>query len=226
MLKNEVQAHWQAEPCGTRQLPTEDRRAFFARLERQRYAAEPCIREFARFDEAKGLRVLEIGVGAGTDFLQWVRAGAEATGVDLTAAGVALTRERLALEGLEAQVREADAETLPFADDSFDLVYSWGVLHHTPDTAGALREAVRVLRPAGRARVMLYQHPSLSGLILWGSTRRHAGSRGRVLVKWCTNTWRVRGRRVIPAPRRETWPARPVSSMSVCVQSYWRGTCS
>jgi len=69
--------------------------------------------------------VLEVGVGAGTDFVNWVRADAQACGVDLTPAGVALTRERLALEGLQADVRVADAEALPFPDGMFDIVYSW-----------------------------------------------------------------------------------------------------
>jgi SAM-dependent methyltransferase len=111
--------------------------------------------------------VLEVGVGLGTDFVNFVRAGAEATGVDLTEASVAAVGERLALEGLEADLRVADAESLPFADGEFDLVYSWGVIHHSPDTAAAVREIHRVLRPGGRARVMIYKHRSLVGAMLW-----------------------------------------------------------
>ena len=78
-----------------------------------------------------------------------------ATGVDLTQRGVDLTRERLALEGLEAEVRVADAEALPFEDASFDIVYSWGVLHHSPNTQQAVNEVHRVLKPGGVARVMI-----------------------------------------------------------------------
>jgi SAM-dependent methyltransferase len=112
--------------------------------------------------------VLEVGVGAGTDFVNWVRAGAQACGVDLTPAGVALTRERLALEGLEANVRVADAEALPFPDGTFDIVYSWGVLHHSPDTVTAVREVHRVLKPGGEATVMIYHVPAWTGFVLWG----------------------------------------------------------
>lgn len=175
-LKSAVRAHWESEPCGTRQVEGEDRRAYFNRLEEGRYAAEPCIEAFADWSSWRGARVLEIGVGAGTDFIRWSRAGARATGVDLTDAGVVLARERLALEGLRAEVRRADAEALPFETGTFDLVYSWGVLHHTPDTETAIREVRRVLRPGGTTRIMVYQHPSLSGLMLWGI---HGLARGR-----------------------------------------------
>ncbi|MBC7791288.1 MAG: class I SAM-dependent methyltransferase [Anaerolineae bacterium] len=166
-LKNAVQAHWEAQPCGTRDLPPEDRRRFFAEIERERYAWEPYIPGFARFERGANQRVLEIGVGAGSDFINWVRNGAEATGVDLTESGVSLTRERLLLENLRAKVQQGDAEQLPFADNSFDIVYSWGVLHHSPDTARAVREVFRVLRPEGTALVMIYHSRSWVGFMLW-----------------------------------------------------------
>lgn len=167
-LKEAVRAHWDAVPCGTRDLGGEDRRRFFRELEDERYALEPYIKPFARFDEGRDKDVLEVGVGAGTDFMQWVRAGARATGVDLTEQGVALTKERLALEGLDATVLQGDAENLPFADGSFDLVYSYGVLHHSPNTAKAIDEVFRVLRPGGTARVMVYHLHSWVSLMMWG----------------------------------------------------------
>jgi SAM-dependent methyltransferase len=163
----EVRAHWEQEPCGTRGLESAERRAYFRELEEKRYAAEPHIREFARFERGRGLKVLEVGVGAGTDFVNWVRQGAVATGVDLTERGVELTRERLLLEGLEATVLRADAEALPFADDSFDIVYSHGVLHHSPDTERAIAEVRRVLRPGGTALIMIYHLRAWTTLMLW-----------------------------------------------------------
>lgn len=166
-LKESVREHWQRQPCGTRDIPVTDRARFFAELERERYGWEPYIPRFARFERARGRRLLEVGVGAGTDFVNWVRNGAIATGVDLTQSGVALTRERLEIEGLEADVRVADAESLPFAHDSFDIVYSWGVLHHSPDTPRAIEEVRRVLRPGGTALVMIYHAWSWVGFTLW-----------------------------------------------------------
>ncbi len=167
-LKRAVRAHWQQQPCGTRDLPAEDRRRFFKQLEDERYRLEPYLPPFARFAEGRGQRVLEVGVGAGTDFVNWVRHGAQASGIDLTEQGVELTRERLMLEGLEADVRVGDAEHLPFADKSFDLVYSYGVLHHSPNTEQAIQEVRRVLKSGGRARIMIYHSRCWVGFMLWG----------------------------------------------------------
>lgn len=166
-LKEDVRCHWDAQPCGTRDSSGDDRARFFAELERERYAWEPYIPTFARFAQGKDRDLLEVGVGAGTDFVNWVRHGARATGIDLTPRGVELTHERLALEGLHADVHVADAERLPFADGTFDIVYSYGVLHHSPDTARAVAELRRVLRPGGRALVMVYHVPSWVGFMLW-----------------------------------------------------------
>lgn len=175
-LKGEVRSHWNAVPCGTRDISREDRQRFFRELEAERYSLEPYIRDFARFERGKGKRLLEVGVGAGTDFINWVRHGAIATGVDLTDAGVELTKERLALEGLSAEVRVGDAENLPFADESFDLVYSYGVIHHSPDTPKAVREIHRVLKPGGTAVVMIYHLRSWVALTLWAL---HGLAKGR-----------------------------------------------
>lgn len=167
-LKEAVREHWERQPCGTRGVGADERRAFFRQLERERYEVDAHIPAWARFERGRDRDLLEIGVGAGTDFTNWVRHGARATGLDLTEAGVELTRERLALEGLSADVRTGDAERLPFPDASFDIVYSYGVLHHTPDTPRAFAEVHRVLRPGGTMLAMIYRVPSLTGFLLWG----------------------------------------------------------
>jgi ubiquinone/menaquinone biosynthesis C-methylase UbiE len=132
---------------------------------------EPFIKSFAQFDAAKDLEVLEIGVGAGADFSSWITADAKATGIDLTAAAVEHTRDHLDSLGVERdtyKLLQANAEELPFPDDSFDLVYSWGVLHHSPDTAGALAEVRRVLKPGGRMKIMIYSKNSWPAWMMWG----------------------------------------------------------
>jgi len=160
-LKERVRAFWQAHPCGTKFSEAEmGTREFFSRIEAHRYATEWHIPEAADFPSARGLRVLEIGCGIGTDGAQFAQAGAEYTGVDLTEAAIGLARKRFALFGLRGEFRVADAENLDFPDDSFDLVYSHGVLHHTPATARAVGEIHRVLRPGGRVIVMLYHRDS------------------------------------------------------------------
>jgi SAM-dependent methyltransferase len=160
-LKERVRDFWQANPCGTKfaDAPA-GTRAFYERVEAHRYAKEWHIPAAAGFADARGLKVLEIGCGLGTDGAQFARAGADYTGVDLTEAAVSLARRNFELQNLPGEFRTADAENLDFPDDSFDLVYSHGVLHHTPDTARAVREVHRVLRPGGRAVVMLYHRDS------------------------------------------------------------------
>lgn len=161
--KNSVRQFWDAEPCGTRYL---DASGFEAHA-RARYSLEPYIFEFADFREARGQRVLEIGVGMGADYLEWLKAGALATGVDLSSASVENARSRCKAAGYEPDLHVADAERLPFADEYFDLVYSYGVMHHSPDTRQCVREARRVLKPGGQAKIMVYHHPSVTGAMLW-----------------------------------------------------------
>ena len=161
ILKDRVRAFWQQNPCGTKFTDAEmGTRAFYERVEEHRYTKEWHIPEAADFAGAQGLRVLEIGCGLGTDGAQFAKAGAIYTGVDLTDAAVDLARKRFELFGLAGEFRTADAENLDFDDQSFDLVYSHGVLHHTPDTVRAVKEVHRVLRPGGRAVVMLYHRGS------------------------------------------------------------------
>lgn len=160
-LKERVRAFWQANPCGVKfaDAPPGTRR-FYELVEAHRYTKEWHIPEAAGFDRASGLKVLEIGCGLGTDGAQFAEAGADYTGVDLTEAAVELARKRFELFGLKGRFQTADAENLSFPDDSFDLVYSHGVLHHTPETQKAIDEIHRILRPGGRAVVMLYHRNS------------------------------------------------------------------
>lgn len=174
-LKNAVRDHWERETCGTRYGEHEERRAWFDDLARARYTLEPYIPDFADFPSAEGKDMLEIGVGAGVDFTNWCRYARRATGVDLTERAIELTGEHASLRGVPPEIvtlRQADAEKLPFPDNSFDLVYSWGVLHHTPDTPAAFREVLRVLKPGGRLKAMVYHVPSWTGLLLAVRYRR------------------------------------------------------
>jgi SAM-dependent methyltransferase len=114
------------------------------------------------FDQLIGKDVLEIGCGTGVHTRMLAAAGANVAAVDLTPTAVELTTKRLALAGLLADVREADAESLPFADASFDFIWSWGVIHHSSDTTRVIGEIARVLRPGGRLGLMVYHRTSLT----------------------------------------------------------------
>ena len=176
-LKERVRAFWQAHPCGTKFSDAEvGTREFFDRVEAHRYAKEWHIPDAADFAATKQLRVLEIGCGLGTDGVQFAQAGADYTGVDLTEAAIDLARKNFEQRNLQGEFKVADAENLDFADSSFDLVYSHGVLHHTPDSARAVSEIHRVLKPEGRAIVMLYHRDSYNYRVGIRILRR-AGSR-------------------------------------------------
>jgi len=167
-LKQQVRDFWQAAACGEAYAQGDSLRDKLDAQARTRYALEPYLAGFARFEDGRGRDVLEIGVGMGADHLRWAQCAPRSlSGVDLTAQAVELTRARLELNGYRARVLTGDAEQLPFRSASFDIVYSWGVIHHSPDTPAAVREIRRVLRPGGRARVMIYKRRSLVGAMLW-----------------------------------------------------------
>ncbi|MDH4114264.1 MAG: class I SAM-dependent methyltransferase [Burkholderiaceae bacterium] len=165
--KQQVHDFWDAASCGEVLYLHGSARADYELHARKRYELEPYILEFADFESAKGKRMLEIGVGLGADHQRFAEAGADLSGIDLTERAVDHARRRLAAFGLSSRLAVGDAERLGFPDESFDLVYSWGVLHHTPDTPKAVAEVWRVLKRGGTAKVMIYHAWSLVGLMLW-----------------------------------------------------------
>lgn len=165
--KQDVHDFWNEASCGEKLYLTDTDKAGYKTQADQRYTLEPYILDFARFKETRGLRLLEIGVGLGADHQQFAEAGADLWGIDLTERAIEHTRQRLAAFGLKSNLAVGDAENLDFPDESFDLVYSWGVLHHSPDTPKAIAEVWRVLKCGGRASIMIYHKWSLIGFMLW-----------------------------------------------------------
>jgi len=163
--KIRAREQWGQDPCGAEydrehELGT---REFFDNVESHRYSEyAPWMPRLMGFEKFRDARLLEIGCGMGTDLLQFARGGARCTGIDLTPRSVEITRHRFRLYGAAGDFMISDGERLPFCDESFDVVYSNGVLHHTPGTAEAIREVHRVLRPGGVAKVMLYHRNSLN----------------------------------------------------------------
>lgn len=162
-MKASAQAVWGASPAGTTLGGgAEPGTIEFFDLARMRRAAGEMawLPQVFPFERTRGSRVLEIGCGAGFDAYTFASSGAEYSAVDLTAENVDRTKAHLGFYGYTPEVRQADAEQLPFADSSFDVVFSNGVLHHTPDMAGAFAEAQRVLRPGGEFWVAVYHRNS------------------------------------------------------------------
>ena len=174
-----VKDYWNEAACGTGRTEREKfSREYFEEIEEFRYRHEPFIHRFAQFTRWNGKKVLEVGVGAGTDFLQWVRAGASAHGVDLTEEALDNVRHRLEVFGLEAaEVRVCDAEDLPYDDGAFDLVYSWGVIHHSEHMERVFGEIYRTTRPGGTVKIMVY---NLRAVHVWYLYMRHVLLKGRL----------------------------------------------
>ncbi len=170
-LNDQVQAYWEAIPCGTNEEIVGNNEKFskeyFEAIESHRYTVEPFIHSVAQFTLHRGKRVLEVGVGAGTDHLQWARAGVDLYGVDLTDAGLITTQKRLECYGFTSNLQRIDAESLPYQDGFFDIVYSWGVIHHSEHPEKIIKEIRRVLKPSGEFYGMLYHRPSLTTLRVW-----------------------------------------------------------
>ena len=179
MLESDIKNFWQTHPCGAELVGdmTIDERAsyaeFFARYDAYRYDKESHI--LANLDriDFRGKRVLEIGLGQGADAEQIARRGGRFSGIDLTDEAVERTRVRFALKSLEFDtITRASALDLPFADNSFDIVFSHGVLHHIPDIHAAQGEIARVLDAGGMLVAMLYAKRSLNYLLSISVLRR------------------------------------------------------
>ena len=162
--KKSVYKFWNKESCGTGFTKKQKySKEYFDEIEAIRYELEPMIKPFAEFDKYKNKNILEVGVGAGTDFVNWVRSGAIASGIDLTDEAIHNVNKRLSIESLCAKyLKRSDAENLPFKNNTFDLCYSWGVIHHSPDTEKCLSEIIRVTKPGGEIKIMVYNRRSVA----------------------------------------------------------------
>ena len=164
----EVHDFWNSESCGERYATGENISKKFLNESIARYKLEPYIKKFANFPEFKGKDVLEIGVGLGCDHSQIaLEKPRSLTGIDLTERAIHNTQLRFKYLGLKSSLKIDNAEKLSFEDESFDSVYSWGVLHHSPDTRKCFEEVYRVLKPGGSAKIMIYHKFSLVGWMLW-----------------------------------------------------------
>lgn len=162
--KDEVQRQWDRDPCGSQYVEEAlpDTLAWFEEVERYRYDVyAPWMREVMEFDKHAGEHILEIGGGIGTDHAQFAKAGGIMHDLDLASGHLRLAQRNFELRGLKGTFRHGDGENIPFADNSFDLVYSNGVIHHTPNTARVVKEIYRVLKPGGRCIIMVYAENSI-----------------------------------------------------------------
>ena len=159
-----VRDFWEHNVCGEHYLESERQgsRAYFETITQERYRWHYHLPAFLDEVAQHGSTVLEIGCGMGIDSSELAKRGLQVTAIDLTLTGIKLARRNFQRLGLSGNFQVGNAEALHFADNSFDCVYSFGVLHHTPSTQQAIREVKRVLKPDGYAFIMLYSRCSLN----------------------------------------------------------------
>ena len=166
--KDDVKQFWNNASCGEElYLKGDNFREAFNTQSNSRYTLEPYILNFLNFPNSKNKNLLEIGVGLGADHQKLAMSGFNMYGIDLTERAINYTKERLKLFSLQSELFVSDAENLPFEDEKFDFLYSWGVIHHSPDTNRAVKEIYRVLKKGGEARIMIYHKYSFVGYMLW-----------------------------------------------------------
>jgi ubiquinone/menaquinone biosynthesis C-methylase UbiE len=167
--KADVKEFWNRNVCQVEFIKDKEpgTQEFFEQSEHVRYKYHfylPLLFDWMK-QHSRDTALLEIGCGMGTDLLQLAKRGFDVTGIDLTEEGISLARKRFQMHNIPARLKIGDAENLDFDNDTFDVVYSFGVLHHTPDTQKAIDEVNRVLKPGGLAVIMLYHRRSFNYIV-------------------------------------------------------------
>jgi len=170
----QVHDYWNSRPCNVRHSSkSQDTVEFFDEVAAKKYKAESHKLEFLALDQCKGKRVLELGCGLGTDAIQFAKAGAHVTCIDLTENSLALCKRNFELHGLSGEFYLGNIEDLSSilpesSRNSFDLVYSFGVIHHTPNPKKVFEQIPSYLAPGGQMRCMLYSRFSYKLFWLMG----------------------------------------------------------
>jgi 2-polyprenyl-3-methyl-5-hydroxy-6-metoxy-1,4-benzoquinol methylase len=165
-----VSDYWNARPCNIRHSTKPvGTREYFDEVEARKYMVEPHIPGFAEFDRWRGKKVLEIGCGIGTDTINFARAGAQVTSVDLTEKSLEVARQRAKVFGFEDRVRFFQANAEKLSDyvpvEQYDLIYSFGVIHHTPHPERVLDELRKYTKADTTIKIMVYNRWSWK--VLW-----------------------------------------------------------
>jgi len=161
----QVRNYWDQRPCNIRHSPKPvGTREYFDEVEARKYFVEPHIPRFAEFERWRGKKVLEIGCGIGTDTVNFARHGASVTAVDLSPQSLELARRRVEVYGLQDQVRfySGSAEELSsfVPVEAYDLIYSFGVIHHTPHPERVVQQMRQYAKPGTVVKLMVYYRPS------------------------------------------------------------------
>lgn len=160
--KKKTAMHWDRTPCGSRYVPLKQmNKVYFEKQKESRYSDDLWLVDEIASLNVKGKKVLEVGYGMGTDHLELAKKGGIMHGISITPHDKEITDKRFEIYGYESDTIVGDAENMPYANSSFDFVYSVGVLHHCPDFDKSLKEIYRVLKPGGEAYIAVYNRDSV-----------------------------------------------------------------
>lgn len=188
---SDVEDFWNARPCNLRHSKAEvGSIQYFDEVEERKYFVEPHIKKFANFPNWKGKKVLEIGCGIGTDAINFARAGADYTGVELSSESLRLTKKRFEVYGLQARLLVGDAESLNnlFPNETFDLIYSFGVLHHTTSLMKALKSISELSIDKTQIKVMVYAENSWKNALIKAGLEQPEAQSGCPIANTYTNS--------------------------------------
>ncbi len=168
-IKNLVRTYWDNQPCNIMHSKlTFGSIEYYNEVEQKKYFVEPHIPKFAEFEKYSGKNVLEIGCGIGTDAVNFARAGANYTGLELSNKSLQITKNRFTKFGLTGNFILGDSERLEdvFKTSNFDLIYSFGVLHHTPDIGAALKSIHNISHKDTEIKIMVYAKNSYKQFLI------------------------------------------------------------
>jgi SAM-dependent methyltransferase len=175
VARREAQRQWEANPFAAETVVNKEKESldWFREARRIRYHEyAPWLIGATGIRQIREKKILEIGVGLGSDHYSLATGGNEMYALDLSGEHLRLTQRHLSLEGLSTNPHHGDMENMPFADNTFDVVYSFGVLHHTDHMDKAVAEIRRVLKREGTAIISVYHRDSV---FFWWSTFLKAG---------------------------------------------------
>ena len=162
-IQNKVEAFWNAEPCDSANSSLSPAtQQYYREIESGRYAHQGHIEEIMKWIDWNNKRALEIGTGVGTDARKMISCGAIYQGINVDKGSCESTRTALDAFGLKGTVKQMDATNMDFESSTFDVIFSFGVLHHIPDVQTAISEIQRVLKPGGYLLLMVYNRSSIN----------------------------------------------------------------
>ncbi len=164
-----VQEYWDRQPCNLKHSrAVVGSREYFEEVEKRRYFVEPHIHSFAEFEKWKDKEVLEIGCGIGIDSMNFAKAGAKLTVIDLSEKSLEIAKKGFQVFNLKAEFIQGNAEELSkyIKGKKFDLIYSLGVIHHSPNPYLIIKEIEKLIKPNGELRIMLYAKYSIKNLMI------------------------------------------------------------